>query len=216
MSRSLLVGSLLGAGALLSAIAVAVFEPPLAQLAIVGTDWVVFAVASAAIALGVAGLVRANAASTAVGAASLPARSAAPSREHRRISEALDRTLERPELGETTVDAGRRSYQRRQAREAIHRAVRSTLAGRHGVSSAEADQRLGDGSWTDDPRAAAYVSADVSLPLRLRLQDWAHGARRQRGLEAAIEEVDALAAEGPGGEAPRPETARGERTEVRR
>ncbi|WP_255168440.1 DUF7269 family protein [Natrononativus amylolyticus] len=202
MNRSLVAaGSLLGGGALLAALAVAVLEPSFAQLALVGTDWVVFAVASSALTLGIVGLARVG---RSPDAAALPERATEPTREHARVTEPIDRSLDRPELEETTAEAGRRAYQRRQARAAIERAVTLTLVERHGVSEAAADRRLRDGSWTDDPRAAAYASPAVSLPLRLRLEDWAHGARRQRGLEAAIAAVDALAAGNAADETPAP------------
>lgn len=194
MNRALVAaGSAIGAAALLGAVVVALFEPALPSLALVGTDWVVFAGAGGAIALGLVGVLLVGAASEE--GASLPPREAGPTRRHKRVTESIDRSLERLEPGETAAETGRRSYQRRQARAAIRETVASVLAERHDVSEAEAARRLRDGSWTDDPRAASFASREVPLALRLRLEDWAYGARYQRGLAAAIAAVEALDAD---------------------
>lgn len=65
-----------------------------------------------------------------------------------------------------------------QARARVRREVRSvavdTLVDVEDVSEATAEQRLETGTWTDDPRAAAFLGGDdVPRPsLSIRLRDW--------------------------------------------
>ncbi len=61
----------------------------------------------------------------------------------------------------------------------------------------EAAERLvAAGRWTDDPRAAAFLGSDApTVPLRLRVRDWAEGAGERRRAEHAVQAVAALAGE---------------------
>ncbi|WP_415382716.1 hypothetical protein [Halosimplex sp. TS25] len=63
----------------------------------------------------------------------------------------------------------------------------------------EADYDLGglqaaldEGTWTDDPRAAAYMG-DVELPVRIRVIDWASGDPYRRRVQATVAELAAIA-----------------------
>jgi len=62
-----------------------------------------------------------------------------------------------------------------------------------GVTAADAEEAVDEGTWTEDPRAAAFLGAGIDRPLELRLRDWLqadHSTTRQvRHTLAAIEEV---------------------------
>ncbi|MFC6826514.1 DUF7269 family protein [Halopelagius fulvigenes] len=55
-------------------------------------------------------------------------------------------------------------------RERIRDAAVRTLVLRDNCTEAEAEARIDEGSWTDDPVAARYLGADASVPLRTRLR----------------------------------------------
>jgi hypothetical protein len=65
------------------------------------------------------------------------------------------------------------------------------LASEHDVSSAAATQMVEDGSWTDDPRATAFLSDDVgsALPLRVQFVDWLSGEAYQRRVDATVDAI---------------------------
>lgn len=78
----------------------------------------------------------------------------------------------------------------------VEKAVRSVAID---VLRAEADAEFDDvaaaideGTWTDDPRAAAYLG-DVPLPVRLRVIDWASGDPHRRRIDATVAELAAVA-----------------------
>ncbi|MFC7233174.1 hypothetical protein ACFQMM_20750 [Saliphagus sp. GCM10025308] len=52
------------------------------------------------------------------------------------------------------------------------------MADGHGVD--EAREQVQSGTWTDDVRAAAYLSGSVSVPAKMQLFDWLAGRREQR------------------------------------
>lgn len=57
-------------------------------------------------------------------------------------------------------------------------------------SDSEARQRLESGRWTDDPRAAAFLSEEtVDLPVGVRLIDWANGEMFRRQVDATVDEL---------------------------
>ncbi|MFC7195683.1 hypothetical protein ACFQL4_15365 [Halosimplex aquaticum] len=51
---------------------------------------------------------------------------------------------------------------------------------------------LDEGTWTDDPRAAAFLG-DADLPVRLRVIDWASGDPYRRQVDATVTELAAIA-----------------------
>lgn len=117
------------------------------------------------------------------------------------LTEPVDETLEPPEIGETTYDMTTRGKARRSTRNRAQRLAIETLASVEGRPQAEAAQRVHDGAWTDDPRAAAFVGYGQSLPLRTRFVDWLTGARYRRGLEATLAELERLEASSTDGAA---------------
>ena len=52
---------------------------------------------------------------------------------------------------------------------------------------------LDEGTWTDDPRAAAFLGTGTGLPVRTRVADWASGEPYRRQLEATVAELAELA-----------------------
>ena len=81
----------------------------------------------------------------------------------------------------------RRATTRRHVRRGAIEMFRS-----EGDTKVEATERLEDGSWTDDPRAAAFLGAsNASIPLRTRISDWARGETFDRRAERAISELQA-------------------------
>jgi hypothetical protein len=69
--------------------------------------------------------------------------------------------------------------------------LRSLAVDALGATGTDADaarDALATGTWTDDPRAAAYFSGDP-VPLRLRARDWLAGERERRQVEAVLAEL---------------------------
>ena len=189
-----LLAALVGVLALGFAVAVPAFDPSLPTLTVVGRDTVVYGLAAVATLVGVAELVRAARRRPNDG---LPSPGTRSSRGHETVAESIDRTLERSAVLETASTDRRRSYHQYRARRRVREIVIAVLADRRGLTREEAADRTRDGSWTDDPRAAAYLAGHVEPPLRIRLRDWAHGDWTSRSLEATIAELERLAAGGP-------------------
>lgn len=76
----------------------------------------------------------------------------------------------------------------------IKRAAVAAVAEREDVSREEAARRVEDGSWTDRPRAAAFVGGpDVpSPPLVVRILDWLRGDPFERHARVTIAEIARL------------------------
>ncbi|WP_158059432.1 DUF7269 family protein [Halorussus halophilus] len=106
--------------------------------------------------------------------------------EHRTAGADVDSVLDEEE-----VMAGPRN----EARSRIRKTAVSVVANAQDCSGGEANGRLNDGSWTDDPRAAAFFAergvADV--PLRARIRDWASGEAFERQARHAVAEMERLA-----------------------
>lgn len=62
------------------------------------------------------------------------------------------------------------------------------LASEFDVSREAATRMIGDGSWTDDPRAAAFLGGKevATLPLRTQFVDWLSGKAYERRVEATV------------------------------
>lgn len=81
----------------------------------------------------------------------------------------------------------RRSTTRRHVRIAAVETLRS-----EGYAESEATAQLEDGSWTDDPRAAAFLGAsNATVPLRTRISDWARGETFDKRVERTVAELQA-------------------------
>ncbi|MGA9400508.1 DUF7269 family protein [Haladaptatus sp.] len=87
------------------------------------------------------------------------------------------------------IEARERRSRRATARRHVRRAAIETLRA-EGDTKQEAAERLEAGSWTDDPRAAAFLGAsNASIPLRTRINDWARGETFDRRAERAVSEL---------------------------
>jgi len=85
------------------------------------------------------------------------------------------------------VDA---SVNRRRVRGRIRGVAVAVLVDTKDCTGEAAREMLATGSWTDRPRARAFLGDDVSrLPLSVRLRDWASGEQFRRRASATIEEV---------------------------
>jgi len=108
-----------------------------------------------------------------------------------RVDEALARA--------TAVEPDRRPSQRahdvQTVRQRLRDAAVRTLASRHDLSRDRAAEMVDDGSWTDDPRAAAFLgsAAAPAPPLRIRIGDWASGESTERSVEHAADAIAATA-----------------------
>lgn len=185
-----LLAALVGVLAVGLAVAVPTLDPSLPALAVVGRDAVVYGLAGVATLVGLVELARAARRGPDDG---LPSPGARSEQDHETVAESIDRTLEPPAVRETDTDARRQSYHGYRAARRVRETAIAALTAREGIDEETAAERIRDGSWTDDPRAAAYLEGTVPLPLRIRLRDWAHGERTSRGLEAAIDELERLA-----------------------
>lgn len=90
---------------------------------------------------------------------------------------------------------------RRRARRRLHEVATAELAAAEGLSASAAERRVDAGEWTDDVRAAAYLSdgPTPSVPPVTRLRDWLAGERTARSVRAAVREVEALERRSRGG-----------------
>jgi hypothetical protein len=87
---------------------------------------------------------------------------------------------------------------RKRAREMLHDAAIETLVTQTDRSSEAAEAAVADGSWTDDPVAARFLSRDApQVPLSTRFRGmasresgFARGARRTVDALVAVQEVD--------------------------
>ncbi|WP_247729464.1 DUF7269 family protein [Halovivax limisalsi] len=72
----------------------------------------------------------------------------------------------------------------------VERAVQTTLERAEGLPPAAARERIRDGTWTADPRAATLLARRDHRPPAMRLRDWLTGRGYRRCLRAAIDELD--------------------------
>lgn len=99
--------------------------------------------------------------------------------------------------------------------ESVRPTLRATVVAvrrRAGDDAATVERELDDGTWTDDPVAAAALSPDLpppDRPLRRRLADWlrpdrAAGRQIRRATDAVARVADERLPSVPGADAPRP------------
>ncbi|WP_135854312.1 DUF7269 family protein [Halorussus salinus] len=81
---------------------------------------------------------------------------------------------------------------RRKAEGRIRRTAVRVLAEVERIGDEEAAERIAAGTWTDDPRAAAFLGGRRLAPLRVRIRDWASGERFERWATHAVEEIAAI------------------------
>ncbi|MFB6162455.1 MAG: hypothetical protein ABEJ86_03315 [Halococcoides sp.] len=100
------------------------------------------------------------------------------------IETALDRLRERD--GAVPVQTERQRIRRRLTEAAI-----DTVSEAEGISHQAAADRVAAGTWTDDPRAAAFLGDDRA-PLWVRIRDWLFGPPTERRARATVAEIAAL------------------------
>ncbi|MFC7097729.1 DUF7269 family protein [Halobaculum marinum] len=83
---------------------------------------------------------------------------------------------------------------RARARRHLHDAAIHAVATAESVDESTAERRVDRGEWTDDVRAAAYLSetATPSIPPTTRLRDWLAGERTARCVRATVRELERL------------------------
>ncbi len=109
--------------------------------------------------------------------------------EHRISGSDVDDGLEL--MGNLQLSPRDRRLRRRRTRRHVREAAFQLLR-EEGYDEADAKRSLKDGSWTNDPRAAAFLGApNADVPLRNRVVDWARGETFDRRAEHAIAELEA-------------------------
>lgn len=98
------------------------------------------------------------------------------------VDDALDR------LATSGVGDTERVSKRWQVRERVREAAMAVLLA-EGYDEETAGEALARGSWTDDPRAAAFLGEAVSPPVGTRVRDWASGDAFGRRARAAVDAV---------------------------
>ncbi len=107
--------------------------------------------------------------------------------EYRTTGHEIDAVLD-ADPDETREFASRR----RKAEGRIRRTAVTVLAEVERIDDEEAAERIAAGTWTDDPRAAAFLGGRRLAPLRVRIRDWASGERFERWATHAVEEIAAI------------------------
>ncbi|MEZ3117734.1 hypothetical protein RYH80_17590 [Halobaculum sp. MBLA0147] len=96
----------------------------------------------------------------------------------------------------TRREFGGQSVEERLREAAVAAVVRDT-----GVDESVAAERVADGSWTDDPRAAALLAdgEEPTVPPSEALRDWIAGERTPRTVRATVREIERRASPDEGG-----------------
>ncbi|WP_434522856.1 DUF7269 family protein [Halorubrum sp. AS12] len=82
---------------------------------------------------------------------------------------------------------------RRDLRDRVREVAVDAVARDRNCSREAAEATVGDGTWTDDPVAAAFFDAQTRYPIRVRLSATVRGRSRYwYGLRAAIDEIDRI------------------------
>ncbi|GAA0724611.1 hypothetical protein J2744_002398 [Halorubrum trapanicum] len=82
---------------------------------------------------------------------------------------------------------------RRDLRDRVREVAVDAVARDRNCSREAAEATVDDGTWTDDPVAAAFFDARTGYPLRVRLSATVRGRSRYwYGLRAAIDEIDRI------------------------
>lgn len=107
-----------------------------------------------------------------------------------RIGRAVDERIERL-LGDEAASGTVRDGVVDDAREHLRDTAVETMVDVEGMDRETATARVRDGTWTDDPRAAAFLGGEAApaLPVWLRIADWLRGAPAVRRIEATVEAI---------------------------
>jgi hypothetical protein len=98
----------------------------------------------------------------------------------------VDDALER--LAERGVADREQVSQRWQVRKRVREAAEAVLRA-EGYDERATDEALARGTWTDDPRAAAFLGEGVRPSIATRVRDWASGDAFGRRARAAVDAV---------------------------
>jgi hypothetical protein len=104
--------------------------------------------------------------------------------EYRTAGQAVDAAFDADPDEPGDLDALRRTSRGR-----IREVAIAVIAADENVDRETAARRIAAGSWTDDPRAAAFVGGRRHAPLRTRIRDWASGERFERWAARAVDEI---------------------------
>jgi hypothetical protein len=107
--------------------------------------------------------------------------------EHRTAGDAVDSVF--------TTDASdpdALQSRRETARGRIRETAITVVAAAENCDPETAAGRIRDGTWTDDPRAAAFLGGAKFAPLRIRIRDWASGEQFERWATHAVAEIEAV------------------------
>lgn len=118
--------------------------------------------------------------------------------EYRTAGRAIDSVL-----GADREEAAKFDARRRDARGRIREAAVSVVGADEGIDRETAAERIAAGTWTDDPRAAAFLGGRDLAPLGVRIRDWASGRRFERWATRAVAEIEARAGGGRSAESDR-------------
>ncbi|MFC4451682.1 DUF7269 family protein [Halorussus aquaticus] len=114
--------------------------------------------------------------------------------EHRTTGETVDSVL-----GANPDETDDLYARRRNVRTRIRETAISVVADAERIDSETAAERISAGSWTDDPRAAAFLGGRRLAPLRTRIRDWASGERFERWATRAVAEIETIERSKPTG-----------------
>lgn len=106
--------------------------------------------------------------------------------EHRTAGTEVDAAFDADPRGADDLDALRQT-----ARGRIREVAVSVVAADESIDREAAARRIDAGSWTDDPRAAAFLGGRRLAPLGIRIRDWASGERFERWADRAVAEIEA-------------------------
>lgn len=109
--------------------------------------------------------------------------------EHRTTGDEIDSVF-----GDDSEDEPDLGPRRTDARGRIRETAIAVIAAAENCEPSEAARRIDAGTWTDDPRAAAFLGGARYAPLRVRIRDWASGDGYERWATHAVAEIEALAA----------------------
>ena len=109
-----------------------------------------------------------------------------------RVGADLDRTVA---AVDRTVSSRARVRREASVLPPLREAAISAVARSEGISRTAAAERVAEGTWTDDERAAALLADEgaAPLPLSVRIVDWFHGDAFERSVDATLAEVAARA-----------------------
>lgn len=108
-----------------------------------------------------------------------------------RVGEAIDDRIE--DLAGDDADADRvREGVVGDVRRRLRETVVDAMVTGEGVDRETANESVREGTWTDDPRARAFLGGEAAppMPVWLRIADWLRGAPSVRRIEATVDAIE--------------------------